>query len=161
MEAIQIYLLISRVIATARLKMTVGSKPITSLFTVLNSATVTASWCPLSNKLGEISSLCRGHIKDKGDESVWIGPFVMDGDVFVFFLCLHSLKCPTMLACVCLAIHFRIPQNVCVLKYMRLKYSRGKLGLGKSQNIKSSVWFANIACMLTRLNIIALMIMVS
>lgn len=38
MEVIQIYLLISWVIAKARLEMTVGSKPITSLFTVSNSA---------------------------------------------------------------------------------------------------------------------------
>lgn len=54
-------------------------------------------------------------------------PIVMDGDVFVFFRCLHSLKCLAVLACVCLPIRFNIPQDVCVLKYMRFKYSGGKL----------------------------------
>lgn len=67
MEAVQIYLLISQVIAAARLQMTVGSEPITSLFTLLHLPIVTATARLWRNKWWKISSLIPGRVKGKAD----------------------------------------------------------------------------------------------
>lgn len=67
METIQIYLLMSQVIGAARLEMTVGSEPITSLFTVLDWPIVTAAARLWRNKRWKISSLISGRVKGKAD----------------------------------------------------------------------------------------------
>lgn len=134
MGAVQIYLLISRLIATARLEMTVGSKPITSVFTVLNSTAVTASWCRRSNKLAQISFLGRGRVKDEGDESIWVCLCCNGWWYICIFPLFTSLKCLTwtLPACAGLTVVvFYSPQGVCALEYMRFKQWRSELDLGR------------------------------
>lgn len=113
MGAVQIYLLISRLIAAARLEMTVGSKPITSVFTVLNSTAVIASSSRQSNKLAQISFLCRGRVKDKGDDSIWVRLCCNGWWYICIFPVFTRLKCwtRTLPACVGFA-------TVCALEYM-------------------------------------------
>lgn len=149
MGAVQIYLLISRLIATARLEMTVGSKPITSVFTVLNSTAVIASWSRRSNKLAQISSLCRGRVKDKADESIWVCLYCNGWWYICIFPVFTRLKCLTwtLPACVDLAVcccffFFTVRRSVCGLEYISQIV---KKGTRFAQNVKLSVSFANVS----------------
>lgn len=144
MGAVQIYLLISRLIATARLEMTVGSKPITSVFTVLNSTAVTASWCRRSNKLAQISLLGRGRVKDKGDESIWVCLRCNGWWYICIFPMFTSLKCLTwtLPACagltVCCFFFLQSTGRLCTW-IDEIETLKKRTRFGTPQNVQSSL----------------------
>lgn len=167
MGAVQIYLLISRLIATARLEMTVGSKPITSVFTVLNSTAVTASWCRRSNKLAQISLLGRGRVKDKGDESIWVCLCCNGWWYICIFPMFTSLKCLTwtLPACAGLTVCccFFLQSTGCLCTWIDdIETLKKRTRFGTPQNVQSSLQILpNNICKWTHFNIITWTIRIS